>query len=75
MTERKRFILSYSVNDVVDKLDDHQLANLFRAILATGGVREMPELDPLTEMAFIPIERELEEWEDEDDEYFDDYKW
>lgn len=69
MTDAKRsFILYYSINDIVDKLDDHQVADLFRAILATGGVREMPTLDPLTDMAFTPIKRELEEnaarWED-----------
>lgn len=69
MTDTKRsFILYYSINDIVDKLDDHQVADLFRAILATGGVREMPALDALTDMAFTPIKRELEEnaarWED-----------
>lgn len=61
MTEKKSFILYYSINDIIDKLDDHQIADLFRAILATGGVREMPELDPLTDLAFTPIKRELME--------------
>lgn len=58
---KKSFVLYYSMIRQVDLLDDHQAANLLRAILSTGGVCEKPELDPLTEMAFIPIERELEE--------------
>lgn len=58
---KKSFVLYYSMIRQVDLLDDHQAANLLRAILSTGGVCERPELDPLTEMAFIPIERELEE--------------
>ena len=60
-TDKKSFLLYYSMADVIELLDDHQIANLFRAILSTGGVMEMPELDALTNMAFVPIKRELEE--------------
>ena len=59
--DKKSFLLYYSLADVVELLDDHQIANLFRAILSTGGVMEMPDLDALTNMAFVPIKRELEE--------------
>lgn len=68
MTDKKSFVLYYSMIRQVELLDDHQAANLLRAILSTGGVCDRPDLDPLTEMAFIPIERELEEnaarWEE-----------
>lgn len=66
--DKKSFVLYYSMIRQVELLDDHQAANLLRAILSTGGVCNRPDLDPLTEMAFIPIERELEEnaarWEE-----------
>lgn len=68
MADKKSFVLYYSMIRQVELLDDHQAANLLRAILSTGGVCDRPDLDPLTEMAFIPIERELEEnaarWEE-----------
>lgn len=66
--EKKSFVLYYSMIEQVKRLNDHQIADLFRAILSTGGVCAMPELDALTDMAFVPIRRELEEnarkWEE-----------
>ena len=60
--DKAGFVVYYSIYDeVIKKLDDHQIANLFRAMLSTGGVCEMPALDPLTDMAFGPILRVMKE--------------
>ena len=60
--DKPGFVVYYSIYDeVIKKLDDHQIANLFRAMLSTGGVCEMPTLDPLTDMAFGPILRGMKE--------------
>lgn len=60
--DKPGFVVYYSIYDeVIKKLDDHQIANLFRAMLSTGGVCEMPTLDPLTDMAFGPILRVMKE--------------
>lgn len=58
--DKRSFVLYYSLyEEVIKKLNDHQIADLVRAIFSTGGVCEKPELDMLTDMAFGPIEREL----------------
>ena len=60
--DKPGFVVYYSIyEEVIKKLDDHQIANLFRAMLSTGGVCEMPTLDPLTDMAFGPILRGMKE--------------
>lgn len=58
--EKKSFVLYYSMIEQVKRLNNDQIADLFRAILSTGGVCAMPKLDALTDMAFVPIRRELE---------------
>lgn len=59
--EKKSFVLHYSVINKIRLLNAEQVEALFYAILSTGGVCEKPELDPLTEMAFLDIEREIAE--------------
>lgn len=59
--EKRSFVLYYSLAEVVALLNDTQVANLFRAILSTGSSMEMPELDAATQIAFLPVRREIEE--------------
>lgn len=60
--DKKSFIGYYSWLALIALLKtDKQVADLFRAILSTGGGCEKPELDDLTEMAFASIKREIEE--------------
>lgn len=63
----KSFVAYYSWWEVIGRLDEHQQAQILQAMFATGGVCEKPELDFVAEIAFIPIEREinanLEKWE------------
>lgn len=59
--EKKSFVLHYSIANKIRLLNAEQVEALFYAILSTGGVCEKPELDPLTEMAFLDIEREIAE--------------
>ena len=67
MAEKKSFVGYYSWWDVIQKLDDHQKALILQAIFSTGGVCEKPEFDLLSEVVFIPMEREItanaEKWE------------
>lgn len=64
----KSFVAYYSWWDVIGRLDEHQQALILQAMFATGGVCDVPELDFVAEIAFIPIEREikanLEKWEE-----------
>ena len=64
----KSFVSYYSWWEVIGRLDEHQQAQILQAMFATGGVCEKPELDFVAEIAFIPIEREiqanLEKWEE-----------
>lgn len=64
----KSFVAYYSWWEVIGRLDEHQQAQVLQAMFATGGVCEKPELDFVAEIAFIPIEREiqanLEKWEE-----------
>ena len=68
MADKKSFVAYYSWWDVLGKLDDHQKALVLEAMFSTGGVCEKPELDFVSEIAFIPIEREIqanaEKWEE-----------
>lgn len=59
--DKRSFVLYYSLAEVVALLNDTQVANLFRAILSTGSSMEMPELDAATQIAFLPVRREIEE--------------
>ena len=60
--DKPGFVVYYSIYDeVIKKLDDHQIANLFRAMLSTGGVCEMPELNRTTMAVFRPIRRAIRE--------------
>lgn len=59
--EKKSFVLHYSIANKIRLLNAEQVEALFYAILSTGGVCEKPGLDPLTEMAFLDIEREIAE--------------
>lgn len=61
LEDKRSFVLYYSLAEVVALLNDTQVANLFRAILSTGSSMEMPELDAATQIAFLPVRREIEE--------------
>lgn len=64
----KSFVAYFSWWEVLSKLDDHQKALILEAMFSTGGVCEKPELDFVSEIAFIPIEREIKDnlnkWEE-----------
>ena len=68
MSEKKSFVAYYSWWDVISRLDDHQKALVLQAMFSTGEVCEKPELDLVSDVAFIPIEREIkanaEKWEE-----------
>ena len=68
MSEKKSFVAYYSWWDVISRLDDHQKALVLQAMFSTGDVCEKPELDLVSDVAFIPIEREIranaEKWEE-----------
>lgn len=57
----KSFVAYFSWWEVLSKLDDHQKALILEAMFSTGGVCEKPELDFVSEIAFIPIEREIKD--------------
>ena len=65
---KKSFVAYYSWWDVLCRLDDHQKALILEAMFSLGGVCDKPELDLVAEIAFIPIEREIqanaEKWEE-----------
>ena len=68
MSDKKSFVAYYSWWDVISKLDDHQKALILQAMFSTGDVCEKPEFDLVSDVAFIPIEREIranaEKWEE-----------
>lgn len=68
MSDKKSFVAYYSWWDVISRLDDHQKALILQAMFSTGDVCEKPELDLVSDVAFIPIEREINEnnakWEE-----------
>lgn len=57
----KSFVAYFSWWEVLSRLDDHQKALILEAMFSTGGVCEKPELDFVSEIAFIPIEREIKD--------------
>lgn len=65
---KKSFVAYYSWWDVLCRLDDHQKALILEAMFSLGGVCDKPKLDLVAEIAFIPIEREIqanaEKWEE-----------
>ena len=68
MSDKKSFVSYYSWWDVISRLDDHQKALVLQAMFSLGGVCDKPELDLVSDVAFIPIEREIranaEKWEE-----------
>lgn len=65
--KRESFVLYTKINEVVKELDDGQKGRLFQAILDYEETGEMPELDQLLRLVFIPIKQDLdknnEKWE------------
>lgn len=59
MKKRKSFLLHIDSLDILDDLEDQQVANLFRAIKAHQKGEDM-ELDALTKIAFIPFKNQFE---------------
>lgn len=57
-TNRKSFVLHIDSLDILDDLEDEQVAKLFRAIKAFQNDEEL-ELDRLTKMAFLPFKNQF----------------
>lgn len=64
---RESFILYTKINEVVKQLNDEEKGRLFQAILDYEETGEMPELEKLLHLVFIPIKQDLdknnEKWE------------
>lgn len=65
--KRESFVLYTKINEVVKELDDGQKGRLFQAILDYEETGEVPGLDQLLRLVFIPIKQDLdknnEKWE------------
>lgn len=65
--KRDSFVLYTKINEVVKELNNEQKGILFQAILDYEEVGEVPELDQLLKLVFIPIKQDLdknnEKWE------------
>lgn len=55
--EQRSFVLYYSDYDLIEQLDNNQRAALLDAVFSLGEKCDMPELDPLTKMAYTAISR------------------
>lgn len=55
---KKSFVLHIDSLDILDDLDDQQVANLFRAIKAFQNDEE-PELDAMTKLVFLPFKNQF----------------
>lgn len=66
--EQRSFVLYYSDYDLIEQLDNNQKAALLDAVFSLGEKCDMPELDPLTKMAYTAISRGILEnrkkWEE-----------
>ncbi len=62
----RSFVLHTEYREQVKRLDMEQRGKLFTAILACAAGEDIPELDPLTDMAFsfisAQIERDMVKW-------------
>jgi len=57
-TNRKSFVLHIDSLDILDDLEDEQVAKLFRAIKAFQNDEEV-ELDAITKMVFLPFKNQF----------------
>lgn len=55
---KKSFVLHIDSLDILDDLEDEQVANLFRAIKAFQNDEE-PELDAMTKLVFLPFKNQF----------------
>lgn len=66
--EQRSFVLYYSDYDLIEQLDNNQKAALLDAVFSLGEKCDMPDLDPLTKMAYTAISRGILEnrkkWEE-----------
>lgn len=59
--DKRSFLLFYEIAEDVQMLEREEIGDLFLAILSTGGVCEMPELNRTTMAVFRPIRRAIRE--------------